>query len=86
MPVLSRIVAAIVGGFGFASAVVIALPLLLPGSRVEAVLWATLSGFALWTAAVIWVFAARSAASAWGGLALASLPALAVILLLGGAS
>ncbi|MDG9926621.1 MULTISPECIES: DUF3649 domain-containing protein [unclassified Pseudomonas] len=83
MPVLSRIVAAIVGGFGFTSAVIIALPLLLPGSRVQAVLWATLGGFAVWTAAAVWVFAARSATRAWAGLVLASLPPLAVILLLG---
>lgn len=83
MLALSRILAAIVGGFGFTSAVVISLPLLLPGNRVESVLWATLAGFALWTGAVVWAFAAHSAARAWGGLALASLPALAVILLLG---
>lgn len=72
MRILSRVAAAILGGFIFASAVIIALPLLLPGSRVEGVLWSTLLGFALWTGAVIWVFAARSATRAWVGLAAAT--------------
>lgn len=86
VPVLSRIIAAIVGGFGFASMVIIVLPLLLPGGRAQGVLWATLSGFALWMGAVVWVFAARSAKRAWAGLALACALPLAVILSpLGGA-
>lgn len=80
MPVLSRIVAAIVGGFAFTSAVIVALPLL-PGSKVQWVVGASLLGFALWTAAVVWVFAARSAARAWSGLALASAVALVPVLL-----
>lgn len=81
MSVLSRIIAAVVGGFAFTSAVIILLPLLLPGSRTQWVLWSTLSGFALWTGAVVWVFAARSVARAWAGLAVATaIPALAVVI------
>jgi len=82
MRILSRVAAAILGGFIFASAVVAALPLLLPGSRVEWVLWSTLLGFALWTAAVVWVFAARSATRAWAGLAAATAIACMPIIVL----
>jgi hypothetical protein len=84
MKIFSRILAAIAGGFGFTSALIIALPLLLPVSRVQGVLWSTLAGFALWTGAVIWAFAARSATRAWVGLALAAAISVALVVLSGG--
>jgi hypothetical protein len=70
--IFSRVVAAIVGGFAFTSMSIIALPFLLPGSKIQGIVGASLMGFALWTGAVIWAFAARSATRAWAGLAAAT--------------
>lgn len=66
----SRVLAAVVGGYGLASVATIALSHLLPSSLPEAVLGATILSFAIYTAAIIWVFAAASAARAWIGLLL----------------
>ncbi|SEO83694.1 DUF3649 domain-containing protein [Aquisalimonas asiatica] len=66
--VTSRVIAAIVGGFALANLGAILLAALLPMARGEAVATGVLSSFAIYTAAVIWVFAARSAARAWLGL------------------
>lgn len=68
LPVASRIVAAILGGYAFANAVGVLLARTLPLPRADAVLTATLASFALYAAAVLWVFAARSARLAWLGL------------------
>jgi len=62
--------AAIVGGYALASAVAVFLGAVLPLPRAEAVLAATLLSFAIYTGAVIWVFAARDARRAWLGLLL----------------
>lgn len=67
-PVASRIVAAIVGGYAFANAVGVLLTRILPMPRADAVLTATLASFALYAAAILWAFAARSARLAWLGL------------------
>jgi hypothetical protein len=66
-PLISRIVAAVLGGYALAalsSVAVLALPL----SKPQAVLTGMLASFAIYTAAVIWVFAVRSALKAWAGL------------------
>lgn len=65
---LSRVLAAVFGGYLLASVAVVLLSHLLPASMPEAVLGATLFGFAIHVAAVIGVFAAASARRAWGGL------------------
>ena len=65
---LSRVLAAVFGGYLLASVAVVLLSHLLPGSVPEAVLGATLFGFAIHVAAVIGVFSAASARRAWGGL------------------
>ena len=70
LPLFSRIVAAIVGGYLLASIATVLLSFILPASLPEAVLGATLLSFAIYTAAIIWVFAARSATRAWLGLLL----------------
>ena len=76
-PLISRIVAALFGGYALAalsSVAVLALPL----SKPQAVLTGMLASFAIYTGAVIWVFAVRSALRAWAGLvivAVALLPA-----------
>jgi hypothetical protein len=70
---LSRIVAALFGGYalaGLASVAVLALPM----SKPQAVLTGMLASFAIYTGAVVWVFAVRSAGRAWAGLLVAAAP------------
>ena len=66
--VASRSVAAIVGGYVLAALVTMLLSVSLPMARSEAVMTATLLSFAVYTCAVMWVFATRSALRAWLGL------------------
>lgn len=87
--VAARVVAAIAGGYALAAAATALLALLLPRlsvlsmSRADAVVAATLLSFTIYACAVLWVFAARSAARAWLGLLLpaAALAGAATILL-----
>jgi uncharacterized protein DUF3649 len=66
--VASRVLAATAGGYAFATVVGIFLVRVLPVARADAVLGMTLASFALYAAAIIWTFAARSARMAWLGL------------------
>ena len=70
--IFSRALAAIGGGYVVAALASVALALVLPGAKSEAVTWGMLASFAVYAGAAMWVFAARSAAWAWGGLALAA--------------
>ena len=81
--ILSRCVAAILGGYLLAALVAIGCALWLGPPRAEAVLVGMLLSFAVYAGAVIWVFAARSARRAWAGLAVPAL-ALGAALFLGG--
>ena len=63
--VASRSVAAIVGGYVLAALLTMLLSVSLPMARAEAVMTATLLSFAIYTCAVMWVFATRSALRAW---------------------
>lgn len=56
---LARTAIAVLGGYAFASSGAVFLGAVLPLSRPEAVLAATLPAFALHTAAIVWTFAAR---------------------------
>ncbi|MBE7373386.1 iron transporter [Pseudomonas lopnurensis] len=76
-PVISRILAAVLGGYLFTYAFTAALARLLPLAKVDALVVATLASFLVYTLAILWAFGCRSARRAWAGLALA-LP-LAVI-------
>ena len=67
--IVSRALAAIVGGYALAALCSVALPL--PLARSEAVTWGMLASFAVYAGAALWAFAASTAARAWGGLALA---------------
>lgn len=75
---LSRLVAAVLGGYALAaltSLAAVALPL----RPSEAVFTGMMLSFLVYATAVVWVFAVRSAWRAWGGLllvALALLPAV----------
>jgi len=75
-PLVSRIVAAVFGGYALAALTSVAC-VALPIARPQAVLTGMLASFVVYTAAVIWVFAVRSARRAWAGLAVAALPLLA---------
>lgn len=66
-PLISRIVAALFGGYALAALGSVAV-LALPVSKPQAVLTGMLASFAIFTGAVIWVFAVRSALKAWLGL------------------
>ena len=68
------------GGYALAALCAAALALYLNTTRAEAAIAGTLTALAVYPIAVMWVFATRSAARAWGGLALASaLPGLALL-------
>ncbi len=83
-PLVSRIVAAILGGYvlgALASVAALALPM----ARPQAVMTGMLASFLFYTGAVIWVFLARSATRAWTGLIAACVPlALAATLVSAG--
>ncbi|MFC0241316.1 DUF3649 domain-containing protein [Rhodopseudomonas telluris] len=66
-PLVSRIVAALFGSYGIATLFSLAV-LALPISKPQAVLTGQLASFAIYTGAVIWVFAVRRASTAWIGL------------------
>ncbi|MEK1905473.1 MAG: DUF3649 domain-containing protein [Pseudomonas sp.] len=71
--IASRVLAAILGGYALAYGCTAFLSVYLPLARADRVVFASLLCFAVWTSAVIYVFAARSATRAWlwlGGLTL----------------
>ncbi|WP_223677541.1 DUF3649 domain-containing protein [Azospirillum agricola] len=74
-PLVSRIVAALFGGYALAALASVAV-LALPMSKPQAVLTGMLASFAVYAGAVIWVFAARSAPRAWTGLLVVAAPLL----------
>ncbi len=74
---VSRITAAILGGYAFTYAFTAALARLLPLDNVDALISASLLSFAVYTGAILWAFACRSATRAWAGLAL-GLPLAAI--------
>lgn len=72
-PLVSRIVAALFGGYAVAALSSVAV-LALPMSKPQAVLSGALASFLIYAAAVIWVFAVRSALKAWVGLIIVAVP------------
>ena len=74
-PLISRILAALFGGYALAALASVAV-LALPMSKPQAVLTGMLASFAIYTGAVIWVFAVRSAWKAWVGLIVVAAPLL----------
>lgn len=63
--IASRVTAAIIGGYTLAYAFTAFFTTYLPLLRADRVVFASLACFAVWTAAAIYVFAARSAGRAW---------------------
>lgn len=70
MAVLSRAVAAILGGYALAAFGGSCIALLMRTSRAEAALTGMMSGFLIYALAVLWTFAARRTRTALIGLAL----------------
>lgn len=68
LAVASRAVAAIGGGYALAAVAAALLAVVLPMQPAEAVITATLLSFIVFCCAVLWVFAARTAWRAWGGI------------------
>ena len=77
--VASRVGAAVVAGYFLAHGMTAFLTLVLPLGKIDRVIFASLLSFAVWCAAVVYAFAARSAWRAWWW------PSLAGVLLLGAA-
>lgn len=77
-----RVAVAIIGGYALANIAAILLSYLLPMPKSDAVMTGILMSFAIYTGAIIWVFAVRSVKKAWLGLVAPSLVlgALALIL------
>lgn len=74
-PLVSRIVAALLGGYALAAVASVAA-VSLPMPTPDAVLTGMLASFLIYAGAVVWVFAVRSAWRAWAGLAVAAMPLL----------
>lgn len=83
LQVLSRIVAATVGGYALAAAATVLLTVLWPLPRAQAVLAANMLSFVWYTIAVMWVFSTKSATHAWVGMVLptAIIAVLSVLLM-----
>ncbi len=82
--VASRTLAAVFGGYALAACATTALALWLPAAPATAVITANLLSFLIYTLAVLWAFATRSAVRAWVGV-LAPALLLAALAGLGGA-
>ena len=66
--VLSRLAAAVFGGYALAAAVAVFLGAVLPSTRVDAVLAGMQVSFVVHTLAVIWAFSPVSPTRVWAGL------------------
>ena len=74
LSVLSRVIAASIGGYVLVNLMHLALTVVLPVDYYKALLFSMQTGFLWWTCIVIWCFASRTATRAWIGLALFTLP------------
>lgn len=84
LSVVSRSVAAAIGGYGVVTLLAAAITLSLPMPRLEAVMTATLIAFLAYACIIMAVFHARSASLAWIGLAALAGPLAIIVLLLSG--
>lgn len=78
--VASRTLAAIAGGYVLSALVATVSAIYFPGTRAEAAIFGMLASFVIYTMAVMWVFAVRTAWRAWLGLLLPALPLATVVL------
>lgn len=80
--IISRVVAATVGGYLAANLGAIVISYLIPGALANAVGVGLQISFLIYACAVLWVFSARSACRAWLGLLVPGICCTALILLL----
>jgi hypothetical protein len=83
LSVLSRVLAALFGGYFVTYASTALLTVVLPMERVNRVVTASLLSFVVWCVAAIWVFGARTAWRGWWPLLLAGVLMLGGVLLSG---
>lgn len=76
--VLSRIVAAAIGGYALVTLLHLATTVVLPGADYKTLLFTSQTGYLYYTGVIIWCFAARTARRAWLGLAVVALPLLLI--------
>lgn len=79
--ILSRIIAAVVGGYALATLATLAMAYLLPGEKGPALLTGILLSFLVYGGVIIWVFAWRSVKQVWIGLVALMVPLVLVVLL-----
>lgn len=70
--VAARAVAAVGGGYLLSAVAATLLAVLLPLPRADASIISTMLSFVIYTCAVLWVFATRSAWRAWAGIFIAA--------------
>ena len=83
LAVLSRTVAAVAGGYGLAVLLAVAVAWLLPLSREEASIVASMVALLGWPVAIMGCFHARTALRAWTGIATAAIVLASVAVTMG---
>lgn len=80
--VLSRIVAAVAGGYAFATVMILVLTYLLPLPQKDALMLSTMLSYIIYLLAIIWAFSVKTVRKAWIGISVATglLGALAFLL------
>ena len=63
--VVSRVLAAVFGGYALISATTVLLALIWPLPQAQALLASTMLSFALYTGVIIWVFAVKKSRTVW---------------------
>ncbi len=81
---LSRVAAAILGGYALTCASVIFLGAILPLPKSQAILASSLASFAVYTAVIVWAFATPNLRRIWLVLGVASLVLTGTGMLIGG--
>ena len=76
--VVSRIIAAALGGYVIVSLLHMAFIAVLPSELHKSLLFASQTGYLYWTGLIIWCFATASATRAWVGLAVLAVPLVAI--------
>jgi hypothetical protein len=74
LSVMSRIIAAALGGYVLVNLMNLALSIILPVPQYQGLLFAMMISFIFYTLAIVWVFAVRTATKAWLGLIVAAVP------------
>ena len=78
LSVLSRVLAAAAGGYLIANLATFAFTFLLPVEPYKALLFGMQVSFVIYTLAIVWAFAARTATRVWCGLLLVGGPLLLI--------